>query len=142
MYASILMSSHGLDFATAMVVSGTVIILAFCLPKLITVSVPEFPVKSDELQNLRCSEEKKIEKKKKKKVRFAEDVINPVGNSKDFRRYHKKSSSSLLILTKKTDQDSSRSQQGEGRGIPYNRIALYDGILRDRKHRMTYFPSS
>ncbi|KAI3920356.1 hypothetical protein MKX01_000695 [Papaver californicum] len=135
MCASILMNSHGMAFATAMAVSGTVIILAICRPKL-TLSVSEFPTKSDNPQNLRScisSEEKKREKKMKKRVHFAEDVVDPVGNSKDFRRDHKKSSSSF----KKNDQDCGRSQQGKVRGIPPNRMALYNGILRDREHRMT-----
>ncbi|KAI3928746.1 hypothetical protein MKW98_024347 [Papaver atlanticum] len=138
MSGSILMSSHGVAFATAMAVSGTVIILAICRSPKLSLSVSEFPNKSDDPQNLRScissEEKKKREKKMKKRVHFAEDVIDPVGNSKDFRREQKKSSSSSF---KKNDQDCGRSQQGKARGIPPNRLALYNGILRDREHRMT-----
>ncbi|XP_026453136.1 uncharacterized protein LOC113353881 isoform X2 [Papaver somniferum] len=138
MSGSILMSSHGVAFATAMAVSGTVIILAICRSPKLTLSVSEFPNKSDDPQNLRScisSEKKKREKKMKKRVHFAEDIVDPIGNCKDFRRDHKKSSSSSSF--KKNDQDCGRSQQGKVRGIPPNRLALYNGILRDREHRMT-----
>ncbi|KAI3893471.1 hypothetical protein MKX03_022799 [Papaver bracteatum] len=139
MSGSILMSSHGMAFATAMAVSGTVIILAICRSPKLSLSVSEFPNKSDDPQNLRScisSEEKKREKKMKKRVHFAEDVIDPVGNSKSFRRVHKKCSSSSSSF-KNNDQDCGRSRQGKARGIPPNRLALYNGILRDREHRMT-----
>ncbi|OVA06702.1 hypothetical protein BVC80_787g11 [Macleaya cordata] len=129
--SSILMSSQGMAFATAMAVSGTVILLAFCRPKS-TFSATQFSIsdmnsKSDP-QNLRSciySEEKKREKKMKKKVHFAEDVVDPVGNSEEFRREHKRSV--------RLNQDC-RSQKHEVRGIPANRMALYNGILRDREH--------
>ncbi|XP_026453000.1 uncharacterized protein LOC113353693 isoform X2 [Papaver somniferum] len=138
MSGSILMSSHGVAFATAMAVSGTVIILAICRSPKLTLSVSEFPNKSDDPQNLRScisSEKKKREKKMKKRVHFAEDVVDPIGNSKDLRRVHKRSSSSSSF--KKNDQDCGRSQQEKVRGIPPNRLALYNGIMRDREQRMT-----
>ncbi|RZC51116.1 hypothetical protein C5167_019544 [Papaver somniferum] len=124
MSASILMSSHSMAFAAAMAVSGTIIILSFCRPKLTAVSVSKFSTKSDDPQNLRpctCSEGKKRKKKMKKRVHFAEDVVDPVG---------------------KDCFGPCGSQQEEVRGIPPNRMTLYSGILRDRKHRMTYIPSS
>ena len=60
-------------------------------------------------------------KKKKKRVRFAEDVIDPTGNNEEFRR--QKSSHENGVQSRKS---------GQNRGMPANRVALYNGILRDR----------
>ncbi|KAI3928747.1 hypothetical protein MKW98_024348 [Papaver atlanticum] len=126
--ASILMSSHSIAYAAAMAVSGTIIILSFCRPKLTAVAVSKFSTKSDDPQNLRsctCSvlfiEGKKGKKKMKKRVHAAEVLIDPV---------------------EKDCCGPCGSQQEEVRGIPPNRMVLYNGILRDRKHRMTYIVSS
>lgn len=69
--------------------------------------------------------EKKAEKKKKK-VRFAEDVVDPRGDNEEFRKQH---SNNILRKINKV----------ENRGMPANRLALYKGIIRDRViHRITY----
>ena len=71
-------------------------------------------------------------KGKKKRVHFAEDVVDPRGDGKEFRRQHEtifvgqnscSSSSTTLTEFKKN---------GQQRRMPANRAALYNGILRDR----------
>lgn len=83
------------------------------------------------------ADEKKGEKKKKKKVHFAEDVVDPRGNGEEFRRQHgcRKTSSS----TSSSSSSSSTSLNPSSpvhfkkiKGMPANRVALYNGILRDR----------
>ncbi|TYI72189.1 hypothetical protein E1A91_D07G043300v1 [Gossypium mustelinum] len=70
-----MLSSQGMVLATAMAVSGTVILLAFRYQK-------SFPLPHPSQQVLRSciSSGKKREKKKKKKVHFAEDVMEPRGD--------------------------------------------------------------
>lgn len=88
----------------------------------------------------------KKKKKKKKKVHFAEDVVDPIGNSDEYRKLWSRtnnspnSSSSSIppespeITTNKKNHGKVRQQQ-----IPANRAALYNGILRDRVlHRTSY----
>ena len=84
-------------------------------------------------------EEKKREKKKKK-VHFAEDVVDPSGDGEEYRRQHgiitNSSSSSSSLTSPPPKFEKYRSQT---RGMPANRVALYNGILRDRVvHRLTY----
>lgn len=76
-------------------------------------------------------EEKKRERKKKKKkrVQFAESVkeaseveVAVAGEEKQGKRNR--------VVARKC-----RHETAEIRGIPANRIALYNGILRDRVHR-------
>ncbi|KAI3495924.1 hypothetical protein L1887_38271 [Cichorium endivia] len=67
--------------------------------------------------------------KKKKKVHFAEDVMEPSGNGDEFRKrlqskkFHKLRTSSSLF----------KDEGGKKKiSMPANRMALYTGILRDR----------
>lgn len=101
----------------------------------------------------RRSEKKK--KKKKKRVHFAEDVVDPVGYSEEFKRKHG------MIISSRThnvsiEHDSSISSSPTSTAssasntsptfkkisdrvsrMPANRMALYNGILRDRVvHRL------
>lgn len=74
--------------------------------------------------------------KKKKKVHFAEDVMEPSGNGEEFRKrlqsknFHKLRTNSSLY----------KDEGGKKKiSMPANRMALYNGILRDRSvHRFAY----
>ena len=61
--------------------------------------------------------ERKAEKEKKK-VRFAKDVVDPKGNNEEFRRHGKSVTTSVSASGKV--------------GMPANRVALYNGMMRDR----------
>lgn len=121
-------------FATAMAaVSGTVILLAFRNQKIS--SPTQFPHRAS--RSCISSDGKKKEKKKKR-VHFAEDVVDPSGNSEEFRKKH-----SVIISSKSSASSSSRLNKSnfngsKVRGMPENRVALYNGILRDRVQRVAY----
>lgn len=71
---------------------------------------------------------KEKRKKKKKKVHFAEDVVDPSGNSEEYRKLHNKYSNSTTLNKARKNQE-----------MPANRVALYNGILRDRVlHKVAY----
>ncbi|XP_059637965.1 uncharacterized protein LOC132279913 [Cornus florida] len=130
MASSMLSGSQGVVLATAMAVSGTVILLAFGLQKSSTQFAIKIPIPHSSsqpiLRSCISSDGRKREKKKKKRVQFAEDVAEPSGNSEEYRRQH--TSTSRLM-----------KDENEGK-IPPNRMALYNGILRDRAvvHRFAY----
>ncbi|KAH7547398.1 uncharacterized protein LOC107407483 [Ziziphus jujuba] len=136
---SSVLSSQGLVLATAMAVSSTVLFLAFSRHK--TTFLPtQFSgtgsyndsqqPKKHVLRSCLCSgDSRKKKQRKKKKVQFAENVKEPSGNGEEFKKQHKKTS-------KSEKSSNSRNQMSGIRGMPANRIALYNGILRDRVHRM------
>ncbi|KAJ7951897.1 Cytochrome P450 family protein [Quillaja saponaria] len=132
---SSILASNGLVLATAMVVSSTVIFLAFSKQKVFLPTQLSRNPNSQESNNkiLRSclySEEKKRERKKmKKKVQFADNVKEPSGNGKEFRNKEHKRSKCIVVIR------SCRNKIPEIHGIPGNRIALYNGILRDRVQR-------
>ncbi|KAA8523015.1 hypothetical protein F0562_009438 [Nyssa sinensis] len=134
------LTSQGVVLATAMAVSGTVILLALRLQK----SLPhtQFPVstpipQSQPIPRSCISSEGKKKEKKKKRVHFAEDVVDPSGNSEEFRR--QRSGNSYSSSGSKSLSSSTFKESGKDRGIPANREALYNGILRDRVvHRLAY----
>jgi len=76
-------------------------------------------------------EEGKKKKGKKKRVHFAEDVVDPRGDGEEFRRQHE-----AVFLSQNSCSSSSTSTEfkknGQQRRMPANRAALYNGILRDR----------
>ncbi|XWS17141.1 hypothetical protein CRYUN_Cryun33cG0043000 [Craigia yunnanensis] len=131
--ASIL-SSQGVVLATAMAVSGTVILLALRLQK--TYPFDQIPQPSQQvLRSCISSEGNKREKKKKKRVHFAEDVMDPRGDGEEFRTLVKNpvrigSNNSPAALN--SSPKSKKTGGSKDRGIPANRVALYNGILRDR----------
>ncbi|CAI0629244.1 unnamed protein product [Linum tenue] len=145
--------SQGAVVATAMAVSGTFILLALRLQKSIPVAA-QFSVQhqnrrpivlhqSRSLRSCISSDGKKSEKSKKKKnkkVRFAEDVVEPRGNGDEFRRHCEAIAAAKMNASsspKRCCGDVSPPEQG--RGMPENRRALYSGILRDRGiQRLTY----
>ncbi|KAK9269654.1 hypothetical protein L1049_001432 [Liquidambar formosana] len=87
------------------------------------------------------SKERKREKKKKR-VHFAEDVVDPSGDSKEFRKKHGIISSNSSSTSSSSSSPRFKKKSGGGgkvTGMPANRVALYNGILRDRVvHRLAY----
>ncbi|KAK8581697.1 hypothetical protein V6N12_071911 [Hibiscus sabdariffa] len=125
-----MLSSQGMVLATAMAVSGTVILLAFRLQK----SLDQISQPSQQALRSCISSEGKKKNKKEKKVHFAEDVMDPRSDGAEFRKQLKNrvrinnSAASALNSTPKFKKFGG----GKDRGIPANRVALYNGILRDR----------
>lgn len=88
------------------------------------------------------SEEKKRERKKKKKkrVKFSENVMvkeeevrdNNITNKENREEQGKKQNRASI----KNNKCRNETTETRGSGMPANRIALYNGILRDRVHRM------
>ncbi|GAV87057.1 hypothetical protein CFOL_v3_30483 [Cephalotus follicularis] len=118
-----ILSSQGVVLATAMVVSSTVIYFTFSRQK-------TFPSSSSQKNTLRSclySEDKKREKKKKR-VHFAENVKDTNENGELYRK--ERSNKSTTTITRR---EVDRNCRGE---IPANRVALYNGILRDRGQRI------
>jgi len=134
-----ILNSQGVVLATAMAVSGTVILLTLRLQK----SFPAAQFQSPPPLPRSCiSSDRKKREKKKKRVQFAEDVVDPIGNSDEFRRQHNNSRSNSDGFSSSNSSSSSKEREKgkEVRGMPANRAALYNGILRDRlvHHRLAY----
>ncbi|XVF86465.1 hypothetical protein PTKIN_Ptkin18bG0042500 [Pterospermum kingtungense] len=116
--------SQGLVLATAMVVSSTVLFLTFSRPKNLSPPPPKKTLRS-------ClSSEGKKKGKKKKKVQFAENVKETRGNGEEYRKEHNKK------ITAAAGRSSTKVDGFCRNEMPANRIALYNGILRDRIHKM------
>uniref|UniRef100_A0A1J3DR12 Uncharacterized protein n=1 Tax=Noccaea caerulescens TaxID=107243 RepID=A0A1J3DR12_NOCCA len=130
--SSMLGCSNGtVVIATAMVFSSTALFLALARQfhgnqtSKIHDQTPRTVLRSC----LSSEETKKQRRKTKKKVRFDENVKDTKGNGKEYRR--KELSKRTVPVTKpgKTDSICRIST------MPANRMALYNGILRDRDHR-------
>ncbi|KAJ0960327.1 hypothetical protein J5N97_001845 [Dioscorea zingiberensis] len=137
---SSLVGTHGMALATAMAVSGTVILFALCRPRPVMAATAQNPT-SKKLGLRPCiyssgAGSKKM-KKKKKRVRFAEDVVV------EFEAEGRGSSSSS------SDEYEYEFDYGYGydgeeyheydahveeevQRMPANRVALYNGILQAR----------
>ncbi|KOM33030.1 hypothetical protein LR48_Vigan01g258600 [Vigna angularis] len=172
-----MISAQGVAVATAMAVSGTVILLALRLQK--SFPPPQFalhqippsspPVLRSCISNggshlplflhantfantrpktclfvfalvcfadtvvvglwVSCAAGKKSKKKKMKRVHFAEDVVESCRDGQEFRN--------RISRSKKVQKSfSEEMKNGE---MPTNRVALYNGILRDRvAQRLAY----
>ncbi|XP_054792024.1 uncharacterized protein LOC129321005 isoform X2 [Prosopis cineraria] len=124
------MTSQGVVFATAMALSGTVILIALRLQK----SLPPLlhtPHSSPPVLRSCISSERKKGQKKKKRVHFAEDVVDSRTDGQEFRRKHRVSHSSVCSNSEVKVEETCNGVS-EVRGMPANRKALYNGILRDR----------
>ncbi|KAI3424552.1 uncharacterized protein J3R85_010566 [Psidium guajava] len=134
---SSILSPQGVAFATAMAVSGTVILLAYRLQKPVDdrVSQPSHrPLRSCIL-----TDGKRREKNKKKRVHFAADVVDPSGCSEEFRRTRGIAASSAPPSLTPNPTKLKKNASNKASGMPANRMALYSGILRDRGvHRLAY----
>ncbi|CAK9177207.1 unnamed protein product [Ilex paraguariensis] len=134
------LTSQGAVLATAVAVSGTVILLAFRLQKSSSpttqFSINLIPRSPSSVPRSCISSDGKKREKKKKRVHFAEDVVDPTGNGEAYRKLH-----SNIHHSQTSPENSSALKNGAGvqRGMPANRAALYNGILRDRVlHRVAY----
>ncbi|CAJ1955074.1 unnamed protein product [Sphenostylis stenocarpa] len=112
--------SQSLVLTSAMLLSTTLLYVAFSRQK----TTPSFQIHHSNKPTLRSclySEEKKKEKKKtKKKVKFADSVKKEGRERKEENRV----------------SNNCRDETSDCVGMPANRIALYNGILRERVHRM------
>ncbi|XP_057484774.1 uncharacterized protein LOC130771212 [Actinidia eriantha] len=125
---SSILNSQGVVLATAMAVSGTVILLALRLQR----SFPDAQFQPPPPLPRSCiSSDGKKREKKKKRVQFAEDVVDPVGNSDDFRKQHSSCNKNIDHLPSNSSSKP-RERRGGVRDMPANRVALYNGMLRDR----------
>ncbi|CAL5199795.1 unnamed protein product [Lathyrus oleraceus] len=125
--------SQGLVFTTAMVVSSTMLYLVFSRQN--NNPNPSFQIQGNHvLRSCLYSEEKKRErkmntKKTTKKVRFEESVNQEREKKSEVVRKEKQRKRNRVY-------GNCRSETSKSRGIPANRIALFNGILRDRVHRI------
>ncbi|KAG6769349.1 hypothetical protein POTOM_024980 [Populus tomentosa] len=121
---SSMLCSQGVVLATAMAVSGTVILLAFRLQKSLPPS-GQFPI---DLHH-------RIPQSSRQALRSCispEDVVDPRGDGQEFRRQHEAIFLSQNSCSSSSSTSTEFKKNGQQRRMPANRAALYNGILRDR----------
>ncbi|CAF2056893.1 unnamed protein product [Brassica oleracea var. botrytis] len=127
--ACMLSCSHGVVIATAMVFSSTALFLA--ISRQFSTNQTSDLHDQQILRSCLSSEEKKKQRKKRKKVKFAEDVKEPKGNGEEYRkREHLRRIVPEPVIEPEKTGSVCRND------MPANRMALYNGILRDRDHRL------
>lgn len=77
-----------------------------------------------------CFCEEGGKKKKRKKVHFAKDVVDPRGNGEEFRRQLKSGRGGFGSNSPALKKIGGGG--GKDGGMPANRVVLYNAILRDR----------
>ncbi|XP_072960816.1 uncharacterized protein [Typha angustifolia] len=133
------MGSHGLALAaTAMAVSGTVVLIALCRNKPLLFHSLFTPLDGinppSQSRNLRpciSSEKRKRERarnKSKKRVHFADEVAEL--------ELDKKADNEVKLVHYSRNRQVEETQIGRISRMPANRAALYNGILRDRLQRV------
>ncbi|XP_039142655.1 uncharacterized protein LOC120280022 [Dioscorea cayenensis subsp. rotundata] len=148
---SSLVGAHGMAFATAMAVSGTVILLALCRPRSLTDASTQNP-QSKKLGLRPCINssssgessqmmKNKQKNKKKKRVRFAEDVVvefEAEGSSEDEFGFDCNYNHNYNYGEEEygVAQEQEEKEEGIVEKMPANRVALYNGILQARMHRI------
>ncbi|KAI3932666.1 hypothetical protein MKW98_012637 [Papaver atlanticum] len=122
-----IMSSQGLALATAMAISGSLVLITLYKQK--TLVDQNSKANSQILRPCLSSDKKTREKKKKKKkVRFADDVVVRVVTNDE----------GISSETFSSNQDYQFEDRGICAAMHTNRSSLYQGILRDRVHRIAY----
>ncbi|KAJ8471056.1 hypothetical protein OPV22_025399 [Ensete ventricosum] len=120
------MTSHAVALVTAVAVSGTVILIALCRQKPFSVSAgaadrnstpPWRHLRSCISSSGNTGNTRKKQQQRKKRVQFAAEVA-------EF-----SCSEPAAAAAEVENQEEERSR---ARGMPANRVALYNGILRDR----------
>ncbi|XP_074556258.1 uncharacterized protein LOC141812085 [Curcuma longa] len=118
-------SSHGLALATAVAVSGTVILIALYWRKSISMS-------TDAALPSSAGDRNKKQQRRKKRVRFAEEVA---GFDATSRREENSAGRGRRRRAATAVAEECRRME-----MPGNREALYRGILRERMmHRMACY---
>ncbi|ESQ48373.1 hypothetical protein EUTSA_v10021746mg [Eutrema salsugineum] len=122
-------SNGTVAIATAMVFSSTALFLAMARHGNQT-SKAHDQTPRPILRSCLFSEETK-KQRRKKKVRFAENVKDTKGNGKEYRRREL----SKITVPEPVTKPGKTNSNCRISTMPANRMALYSGILRDRDHR-------
>nr|XP_009617899.1 uncharacterized protein LOC104110161 [Nicotiana tomentosiformis]XP_016508541.1 PREDICTED: uncharacterized protein LOC107826107 [Nicotiana tabacum] len=140
---SSILTSQGMVLATAMAVSGTMIFLAALKLQKSTDQFSFNPILHHPRSCISTDGKKK--EKKKKRVKFAEDVVEPSGNSEEYRKLHCNNNFSHENGYEAASSSSSNSdsnalkKSGKVQEMPANRVALYNSMLKGRViNRVTY----
>ncbi|KAL8457110.1 hypothetical protein ACS0TY_035085 [Phlomoides rotata] len=121
-----MLTSQGLVLATAMAVSAGTVILFDLFRQNIFPQIHQDPPPHQKRVLKSClSSGSRKEERKRKRVKFAEDVRDSKGNGELYRKQHRKSA-----------EIQKNCCANELQKIPPNRAALYSGILRDRVQRI------
>ncbi|KAG5049362.1 hypothetical protein JHK85_010465 [Glycine max] len=115
-----------------MAVSGTVIVLALRLQRsFLAIQFPVHEISHPSTPILRSCISSVRNKREKKRVHFADDVVDSCGDGEEFRRQQRVNRN---FWCSKSESKVRKNCEGKSdvRGMPANRVALYNGILRDR----------